>query len=92
MSRCFEGVAIATIRGFIHVWDVYLSQCMKSIELSSFPFKLLSFHVVSMDYNKKRLLVCTIAGDAVEITLDYSHSNRIRAKRLNALVKINGSQ
>ena len=92
MSRCFDGIAIATHRGAIHIWDVYLSKCMKSIELSSFPFKLLSFHVVSLDYNKKRLLVCTVAGDAVEITLDQSYSNRIKAKRLNAIVKINGPQ
>ena len=38
----------------------------------------------------KRLLVCTMAGDSIELTLDYSHSNRIKAKRLNAIVKING--
>ena len=47
---------------------------------------------MSLDYNKRRLLACTIAGDSIEITLDYSHSNRIRAKRLNAIVKINGPQ
>ena len=70
MSRCFEGIAIATLRGMIHIWDTFLSKCMKSIELSNFPFKMLSFQVVSLDYNKKRVLVCTLAGDAVEITLD----------------------
>ena len=43
MAQCFEGIAIATMRGFIHIWDVYLSKCMKSIDLSSFPFKMLSF-------------------------------------------------
>ena len=85
-------MAIATLRGYIHIWDIFLSKCMKSIELSAFPFRLLSFQVVSLDYNKRRLLVSTIAGDAVEITLDFSHSNRIKAKRLNAIVKINGPQ
>ena len=34
----------------------------------------------------------TIAGDVIELTLDYSHSNLIKAKRLNAIVKINGPQ
>lgn len=92
MSRCYEGVAIATMRGFIHIWDVYLSKCMKSIELSSFPFKLLSYQIVSLDFNKRRLLVCTISGDCIELTLDFSHSNRIRARRLNGIVKINGPQ
>lgn len=77
MSECFEGVAIATTRGFIHVWDSYLSKCMKSIELSSLPFKILSYNIVSLDFNQKRLLVATMAGDGVELTLDYSHSNQI---------------
>lgn len=36
--------------------------------------------------------MCTIAGDCIEITLDFSHSNRIKAKRLNGIVKINGPQ
>ena len=92
MSECFEGVAIATTRGFIHVWDSYLSKCMKSIELSSLPFKILSYNIVSLDFNQKRLLVATMAGDGVELTLDYSHSNQIRAKRINSITKLNGAQ
>ena len=92
MCKCFEGVAIGTTRGFIHIWDSYLSKCMKSIELSSLPFKVLSYSIVSLDYNQKRLLVCTMAGDGIELTLDYSHSNKVRAKRINAISKLNGAQ
>ena len=90
MSRCFEGIAICTFRGFIHLWDIYLTRCVKTIELSQLPFKLLSYGIISVDYNLKRLLVCTVAGDGIELTLDYSHSTRVKAKRLNAITKITG--
>ena len=67
MSPCFEGIAIGTARGFIHIWDSYLSRSTKTIELSSLPFKVLSFAIISLDFNQRRLLVLTTAGDAVEI-------------------------
>ena len=90
MSRCYQGIAIATVRGIIDIWDVYLNGVKKSIQLSSQPFKLLSFQIMSLDFNKKRLLVSTIAGDAIEITLDFSHTNRIKSRRINSIVQING--
>ena len=72
------------------MWDNYLTRCVKTIELSQLPFKLLSYGIISVDYNLKRLLVCTVAGDGIELTLDYSHSTRVKAKRLNAITKITG--
>ena len=45
MTRCFEGVAICTWRGFVHLWDQNLQICTKSIELSQLPFQLLSFNI-----------------------------------------------
>jgi hypothetical protein len=51
MTKCFEGIAICTWRGMIHIWDVHLTKCVKSIELSSLPFKLLNFNICAVDYN-----------------------------------------
>jgi len=92
MSPCFEGIAIGTARGFIHIWDNYLSRSIKTIELHSLPFKLLSFTIISIDFNQRRLLVVTAAGDAVEIQVDQSHTNKVKAKRINAVTKVHRNQ
>ena len=90
ISKCFDGIAIGTVRGYIYIWDNYLLKCMKTIELSSLPFKILSFHTVNIDFNQKKMLVLTISGDVIEITLsEYSH-NKIKAKRMSSITKING--
>ena len=73
IQKCFEGIAIGTLRGFIYIWDNYLLKCMKTIELASLPFKILSYNIVNIDSNQKRLLVVTLAGDAIEITLSEYH-------------------
>jgi hypothetical protein len=67
MSACFEGIAIGSARGFIHIGDNYLSRSTKTIELSSLPFQVLSFGIINIDFNQRRLLVLTTAGDTVEI-------------------------
>lgn len=54
---------------------------------------MLSFNISSVDYNQKRLLVLTIAGDAVEIgltELGSSTANRIKAKKINVIARIQG--
>jgi hypothetical protein len=51
MSPCFEGIVFGTARGFLHIWDSYLSRCIKTIELSSLPFKILSYSVINIDFN-----------------------------------------
>jgi WD40 repeat protein len=51
MTKCYEGLAICTWRGFIHLWDTNLKNCTKTIELASLPFKILSFNISSIDYN-----------------------------------------
>jgi phage replication-related protein YjqB (UPF0714/DUF867 family) len=63
---------------------------MKTIELSALPFKILSYNIVNIDANQKRILVLTIAGDAIEIGLSEYSFNKIKAKRMNAITKING--
>ena len=45
MTKCFQGIAICTWRGFIHLWDSQLTQCTKTIELSNLPFKILSNNI-----------------------------------------------
>ena len=73
ISKCYEGIAIGTVRGYIYIWDNYLLRCTKTIELSSLPFKVLSLSIVNLDFNQKKLLVCSIAGDVIEITLSDFH-------------------
>lgn len=67
ISKCFDGVAISTMKGYIYIWDSYLIKCTKTIELSALPFKILSYNIVNVDANQKRILVLTLAGDAIEI-------------------------
>jgi hypothetical protein len=90
LCKCFEGIAIGTLRGLIYIWDNYLLKCMKTIELSALPFKILSYTIVSIEANQKRILVLSIAGDVIEIGLSEYSYNKIKAKRINAVTKING--
>jgi hypothetical protein len=94
MTRCFEGIAICTWRGIINLWDSKLSVCTKSIELSQLPFQLLSYNIQGIDYCQNRLLVLTLEGDVIHITLPESgsaKSNVIKAKRINVVTKISGA-
>jgi hypothetical protein len=90
ITKCFEGIAIGTMRGMIYIWDNYLLKCMKTIELSALPFKILSFNIVNIDANQKRILVLTLAGDVIEIALSEYSYNKVKAKRFNSITKING--
>jgi WD40 repeat protein len=91
MTKCFEGIAFATIKGHIYIWDEYLLKCGKIIDINQMPFKILSSYIVNLDFNQRRLLVLTINGDAIEIILTEAGSTKtIRAKRLNTIVKITG--
>jgi hypothetical protein len=93
MTKCFEGIAICTWRGFIHIWDSRLTKCTKTIELSSLPFKILSNNIQSADYNKKRLLIVTLEGDLIEISLQEANGinkNIVNAQRINSVVRVSG--
>lgn len=92
ITKCFDGIAIATKRGYIYIWDSYLLKCTKTIELSALPFKILSYSIVNVDANQRRILVSTIAGDVIEIGLSEYSYNKTKAKRINAITKINGQQ
>lgn len=80
MSKCFEGLAIATQNGKIFIWDDCLLKCGKIIDINTLPFKILSSFIVNLDYNQKRLLVLTMNGDVIEIALgDAGASKSIKA-------------
>lgn len=62
-------IAFCTLRGYIYIWDQDLSSCLRIIELSDLSFKVLSYHIVGIDFNKdKNLLITTLAGDVIEIS------------------------
>lgn len=89
ISKCFEGIALATMKGQIFIWDEYLLKCGSTIELSQLPFKILSSYVVSLDYNQRRVLVCTMYGDVVEVILTEAGSSKnIKAQRINTVVRM----
>ena len=44
-------------------------KCDKEVNINKLPNKILSSYIVTLDYNKKRLLVLTMNGDALEIQL-----------------------
>lgn len=51
ITKCFEGICIGTMRGSLYIWDNSLLKCMKTVELSGLPFKILSFNIVNIDAN-----------------------------------------
>ena len=89
MNTCYEGICFATITGLIYIWDGYLLNCHKKIDINQFPFKILSNFIVSMDHNQRRLLLLTMNGDAIEVLLgDGSGNKQVKAQRLNSIVRI----
>lgn len=49
---------------------MYLLKCSKIIDINLLPFKILSEHIVSIDFNKRKLLVLTMNGDVIEAKLN----------------------
>lgn len=93
MSKCYEGVAFATVEGQIYIWDLYLLKCSKRIDINQLPFKILSSFIVSLDYNCKRMLILTLNGDVIEVILnDASTKQTIKAQRINQVVRITCKQ
>ena len=91
MTKCFEGIAFATMNGHIFIWDAYLLRCNKVVKITEMPFKILSTYIVNMDYNQRRLLVLTMNGDAIEVILNEAGSTKtIKAQRINSIVRITG--
>lgn len=80
INYCSDGIAICTARGLIYIWDQFLSTCIKNIELSDLSFKLLSFHIVGLDYNQNKMLITTMGGDAIEIKIVVSSKKTMKAK------------
>jgi hypothetical protein len=56
--------------------------------MSDLSFKMLSFHIVGFDFNKKKILITSIAGDVIEISM--KEKKKIKAKKYNSISKING--
>ena len=59
------------------------------MELNELSFKMLSYHIVGLDYNKEKMLITTIGGDVIEISL--KERKKIKAKKYNSITKINGN-
>ena len=72
MSRSFDGLVFCTWGGRLHFWDNNLSGATKTIELQSLPFRLLNYNISAIDFNQRKLMILTVAGDAVEITMTES--------------------
>ena len=91
MSKCFEGLAFGTMLGRIYLWDENLLGCRKIIDLNTLPFKILSSYIVNLDCNQRRLLVCTMNGDAIELILtEVGNKKKERAQRVNTIVRLTG--
>jgi len=89
MSKCFEGIAIATIQGRIFIWDVGLLAEQRVIDINDLPFKVLSSFIVSMDYDQRRMLVLTMNGDVIELSLNEVGSGEaVKAQRVQSVVRI----
>ena len=71
INKSSEGIVICTCMGQIHVWDVNLRGKLHSISLADLPYKLLNYNITSIDFNQNRVMVLTMCGDVVEISLNY---------------------
>jgi microtubule-associated protein-like 5 len=60
--------------------------------MSALAFKILSYNIVNIDANQRRILVVTLAGDAIELNLSEYSYNKIGAKKISSITKINGHQ
>ena len=83
--------AIATRLGIIYIWDSKLEACQKVIELSMFPFKLMSFEVNSMKYENKKLYISTRSGDIIENRIQLDHL-KFTPKRIGGIIQIPNNQ
>lgn len=78
---------ISTGLGLIYFWDSNLANCSKVVEISMFPFKLLSFEVNSIKYVSKKLYISTNAGDLIEARV-HLDSLKITAKRVGGIIQV----
>lgn len=93
MNKCLEGLVFCTWSGRLHFWDIHLTGPTRTIEIQQLPFKLLNYNISSCDFNQNRLLICTMAGDAIEITMvERDGQLQVKAKRVNQITKITGQQ
>ena len=89
MSKCFEGIAFATIAGHVHIWDQYLYKCMKTIDINQMPFKVLSSYICNVDHNQRKILITTMNGDVIEANLNDAVAQKtVKAIRINTVVRI----
>lgn len=78
---------ICTGLGLIYFWDSLLVSCSKVVEISMFPFKLLSFEVNSIKYVSKKLYISTNAGDLIEARV-HLDSLKVTAKRVGGIIQV----
>jgi len=89
IAQVQEEIAIATAKGIIFIWAANLASTLKKVLLQTLPFRIVSQNVVSMDANGKNLLLCTAAGDIIELTL-RGKDQEVRSKKYPAISKLSG--
>lgn len=65
--------------------------CLKVVELSMLPIKLISFEITCLSFNKKSLLIGTKTGDVLEVKLGKERQN-ISAHLLPSVLPIPSKQ
>ncbi|CAG9335031.1 unnamed protein product [Blepharisma stoltei] len=91
IERFYESYAIANSVGVIYLWDDKLEKCVRVIELSMLPFKLLSFEVSSMHFMNKRLYVSTTGGDLIQLRI-IKEGYKLIAKRIPGIIPVPSKQ
>ena len=87
IEKFYEFFAVGTSLGIIYLWDSNLEKCLKAIELSRLPFKMLSFNICSMSFSNKRLQVSSVQGDLVQLRV-AKEGFKVIAKRVPGIVSI----
>ena len=91
MAKVYEGVAFANVKGHIQIWDIFLQNIIQKIDINMLPMRITSSYIVSIDSNKKQMLLCTMGGDVIEIILQNDQElQTIKANRINKIVLLPG--
>jgi len=64
----------------------------RKIDINDFPFKILSSFIVSLDYNRKNILICSMSGDIIEVQLTEAGTDEtMKAQRINSVCRLFGT-
>ena len=91
LSHCKEGLAIATAKGNVYVYDFQLKTMLALIDFMKMKVYLLNYLILSLDFNGKKLIALTNSGEAVEINVHSKKAKKAKIAKVVGIGKVNGN-